>query len=87
MNKKGRRYSDDNFIDMQVTMEGNVEILFEFEDFEHVIQLAKRLSYYWFLRWHALSMNNRILFLIENVCQDTQTQIATLWRNMETLLY
>ena len=35
---------DDSFIDMQVTVEGNVEILFEIDDFEDVIQLAKRLS-------------------------------------------
>ena len=35
-------------------MEGNVEILFEFEEFEHVIQLAKQLSVYWILRWEAL---------------------------------
>ena len=35
-------------------MEGNVEILFEFEEFEHVIQLAKQLSFIGFLRWQAL---------------------------------
>ena len=35
---------NDSFIDMQVTVEGNVEILFEIDDFEEVIQLAKRLA-------------------------------------------
>ena len=33
-----------SFIDMQVTLEGNVEILFEFDDFEEVIQIAKSLA-------------------------------------------
>src|SRR3954452_1561455 len=35
---------NDSFIDMQVTLEGNVEILFEIEDFEEVIELSKRLA-------------------------------------------
>ena len=69
---------DDNFIDMQVTMEGNVEILFEFEEFEHVIQLAKQLSLIGFLGGKLYAMNNLYYLLIDNVCQDTQTQIAAI---------
>lgn len=68
----------DNFIDMQVTMEGNVEILFEISDFEHVIQLAKRLSIIGFSGGTLYSMNNEYYFLIDNVCTDTQTQIAAI---------
>lgn len=34
---------DDGFIEMQVTVDGSEDILFEFQDFEDVIQVAKRL--------------------------------------------
>lgn len=68
----------DSFIDMQVTMEGNVEILFEIEDFEHVIQLAKRLAIIGFSSGTLYSMNNAYYFLIDNVCSDIQTQIAAI---------
>lgn len=68
----------DSFIDMQVTMEGNVEILFEIHDFEYVIQLAKRLSIIGFSGGTLYSMNNKYYFLIDNVCTDTQIQIATI---------
>jgi adapter protein MecA 1/2 len=78
MDEQEEEIFDDNFIDMQVTMEGNVEILFEFEEFEHVIQLAKQLSFIGFLGGKLYAMNNRYYLLIENVCQDTQTQIATI---------
>ncbi|KON87207.1 adaptor protein [Sporosarcina globispora] len=36
---------EDGFIEMQVTVEGSEDILFEFKDFEDVIQMAKRLSH------------------------------------------
>ncbi|MBT2686921.1 genetic competence negative regulator [Bacillus sp. ISL-47] len=35
---------DDGFIEMQVTVDGSEDILFEFQDFEDVIQMAKRLK-------------------------------------------
>ena len=54
---------------MQVTIEGNVEILFEIDDFEEVIQLAKRLVDHWFFRWNPLLSNSAYYFLIDNVCQ------------------
>ena len=78
MDEQEEELFDDNFIDMQVTMEGNVEILFEFEEFEHVIQLAKQLSFIGFLGGKLYAMNNLYYLLIENVCQDTQTQIAAI---------
>ena len=78
MDEQEEEIFDDNFIDMQVTMEGNVEILFEFEEFEHVIQLAKQLSFIGFLGGKLYAMNNLYYLLIDNVCQDTQTQIATI---------
>jgi len=34
----------DGFIEMQVIMDGNEEIIFEFEEFENVVQLARRLA-------------------------------------------
>ena len=68
----------DSFIDMQVTLEGNIEILFEIEDFEDVIQLANRLAIIGFAGGTLYYMNNAYYFLIENICQDTQTQIATI---------
>jgi adapter protein MecA 1/2 len=69
---------NDSFIDMQVTLEGNVEILFEIQDFEDVIQLANRLAIIGFAGGTIYHMNNAYYFLIENVCQDTQTQIAAI---------
>ena len=35
---------EDGFIEMQVTVEGSEDILFEFQDFEDVIQMAKELN-------------------------------------------
>jgi len=78
MDEQEEEVFDDSFIDMQVTMEGNVEILFEFEEFEHVIQLAKRLAIIGFSGGRLYSMNNLYYLLIDNVDQDTQTQIAAI---------
>ena len=69
---------NDSFIDMQVTLEGNVEILFEIEDFEEVIQLVKQLAVIGFSGGSIYSMNQSYYFLIDNVCQDIQTQIAAI---------
>ncbi|WP_282140639.1 genetic competence negative regulator [Cytobacillus oceanisediminis] len=35
---------EDGFIEMQVTVEGSEDILFEFQDFEYVIQMAAELN-------------------------------------------
>lgn len=56
---------DDGFIEMQVSMEDSEMILFEFENIEDVIQLAKRLagagivggSLYYFNEMYYLSMD------------------------------
>lgn len=68
----------ESFIDMQVTLEGNTEILFEFQNFEHVIQLAKRLAIVGYSGGKLYSMNNYYYLFIDNVCQDAQTQIAAI---------
>ncbi len=62
----------DGFIDMQVTLEGNTEILFEFDDFEDVISLAKRLAIIGFSGGSLYSMKNSYYVLIENVSSDSQ---------------
>ena len=69
---------NDHFIDMSITIEGNVEILFEIEDFEEVIQLSKRLAAIGFSGGSLYAMNNAYYFLIDNVCQDIQNQIAAI---------
>lgn len=68
----------DGFIDMQVTLEGNTEILFEFDDFEDVISLAKRLAIIGFSGGSLYSMKNSYYVLIENVSSDSQVQIAAI---------
>nr|WP_295972369.1 genetic competence negative regulator [uncultured Bacillus sp.] len=68
----------DGFIDMQVTLEGNTEILFEFVDFEDVVHLAKRLAIIGFTGGSFYFMNNSYFVLIDNVCPDSQTQIAAI---------
>lgn len=74
----------DGFIDMQVTMEGNTEILFQLDDFEHVISLAKRLAIIGFFGGSLYSMNNFYYLLVENVCQDSQMQIAAIMAEFGT---
>ena len=37
-------YFDDSFLELQITMDVNESLLFEFNDVEDVIQLAKRLA-------------------------------------------
>jgi adapter protein MecA 1/2 len=68
----------DGFIDMQVTLEGNTEILFEFDDFEDVISLAKRLAIIGFSGGSLYSLKNSYYVLIENVSSDSQVQIAAI---------
>ncbi|WP_428908960.1 genetic competence negative regulator [Niallia sp. Krafla_26] len=69
---------NDQFIDMSITVEGNVEILFEIEDFEDVIQLSKRLASIGFSGGTIYAMNHAYYFLIDNVCHDIQNQIAAI---------
>lgn len=74
----------DGFIDMQVTLEGNTEILFEFDDFEDVISLAKRLAIIGFSGGSLYSMKNSYYVLIENVSSDSQVQIAAIMAEFAT---
>lgn len=69
---------DENFIDMQVTLEGKVEILFEINDFEYVIQLAKRLATIGFSGGSLYSYKNEYYFLVDNICPEVQTQITAI---------
>ncbi|MEH7124335.1 genetic competence negative regulator [Bacillus sp. JJ1532] len=48
----------DGFIEMQVIMDGSEELFFELEDFENVIQLARRL--------HILNITNTSLYAYNN---------------------
>jgi adapter protein MecA 1/2 len=69
---------DDGFIDMQVMLDGNVEILFEYSDFEDVIQLSKRLASIGFSGGALYYLNNCYYLLVENICQDSQEQITAI---------
>ncbi|WP_066294201.1 genetic competence negative regulator [Bacillus sp. FJAT-29937] len=48
----------DGFIEMQVIMDGSEELFFELDDFENVIQLARRL--------HLLNITNTSLYAYKN---------------------
>ncbi len=69
---------NDQIIDMQVTLEGNMEILFEFDDFEDVIGMAKSLAAIGFSGGAVYYMNNNYYFLIDNVCEDSLTGITAI---------
>jgi adapter protein MecA 1/2 len=69
---------NDSFIDMQVTLEGNVEMIFEINDFEDVIGLSQSLAAIGFSGGTIYFMNDSYYYLIDNVCQDIQNQIAAI---------
>ncbi|PLR99772.1 genetic competence negative regulator [Bacillus sp. T33-2] len=58
---------DDGFIEMQVTVEGCDEILYEFTSVEEVIQLAKRLDESNVNGGSLYSMNGRYFLHMENM--------------------
>lgn len=57
----------DGFIEMQVRLEGSEFLLYQFENFEDVIQLSKRLS--WMNIWGGslYTLKNQYYFLIKNL--------------------
>lgn len=57
----------DGFIDMQVTLDGSENILFQFNGIEDVIQLSKRLYYMNYLGGDLYEMNTFYYFLIRDV--------------------
>lgn len=69
---------NDHFIDMQVTVEGNMEILFEMNDFEDIVGMAKSLAATGFSGGTIYHMNDAYYFLIDNVCEDIQTGITAI---------
>lgn len=72
------------FIDMQVTLEGNIEILFEFDDFEQIIRLAKRLAVIGFLGGSLYYYKQAYYLLVENVSANTQAQVAAIMSEFGT---
>ncbi|MCM3571694.1 genetic competence negative regulator [Mesobacillus subterraneus] len=58
---------DDGIIEMQVTLEGSEDILFEFENIEDVIQLAKRLLDAGIIGGSLHFMNDHYYFLMNGI--------------------
>lgn len=67
----------DGFIDMEVTTKNNEDILFEFQEFEHVISLAKQLQSIEFLGGSLYSLENKyFLSFQEDMSRDSADIIA-----------
>lgn len=77
----------ESFINMQVTLEGNVEILFEIDDFEFVIQLAKRLAAIGFSGGSLYTLKNGYYFLVDRICPEVQSQITAIMSEYGTPSY
>ncbi|MBT2642080.1 MULTISPECIES: genetic competence negative regulator [unclassified Bacillus (in: firmicutes)] len=61
---------DDGIIEMQVTLEGSEDILFEFENIEDVIQLAKRLLDAGIIGGSLHFMNDHYYLLMNGILPD-----------------
>jgi adapter protein MecA 1/2 len=57
----------DGFIEMQVRMEGFEDLLYEFDDFEDIIGLSKRLSTVNIFGGSLYAMHNRYYLLMNNL--------------------
>ncbi|UAC47098.1 genetic competence negative regulator [Bacillus aquiflavi] len=69
----------DGFIDMEVTVEGNDDILFEFESIEHLIQLAHRLFPLNIIGGTLFSLNGRFYLYFDNhTINDLEKTISLL---------
>jgi adapter protein MecA 1/2 len=66
----------DGFIEMQVRVEGFEDLLYEFDDFEDVIGLSKRLSAVGISGGSLYSMHNRYYLLMNNVEADNNIKAA-----------
>lgn len=67
----------EGFIDMAITEQKQEEILFEFENFEHVIHLSKRLNSLQFLGGSLYSIENKyFLSFSEKFIQNPGNMIA-----------
>ncbi|WP_141433361.1 genetic competence negative regulator [Bacillus sp. 03113] len=65
----------DGFIEMQVTLEKNTDILFEFFEFEDVIQAAKQLSCIHYSDGCLYKMNESYFLFIEHLSTGKENQI------------
>lgn len=65
---------NDVFIEMQVTVEGSEEILFEFSSIEEVIQLSKRFASMNVSGGSLYSMNSKYYLLFEGVESDDKNK-------------
>ncbi len=65
---------NDVFIEMQVTVEGSDEILFEFSSIEEVIQLSKRFSSMNVSGGSLYSMNSKYYLLFEGIESDDKNK-------------
>jgi adapter protein MecA 1/2 len=74
----GEELLDDGFIEMQVTMEGREIILFEFDNIEDVIQLAKRMSDADIEGGSLYSLNNTYYLSMTNFQLDTEKAVSLL---------
>lgn len=67
---------NDGFIEMQVTVEGNDEIIFVFDHFEDVLQLAKRLSEINFFDGSLYSWDGYYYLIIHNLPEGNEEKIV-----------
>ncbi|MEH7483076.1 genetic competence negative regulator [Neobacillus drentensis] len=66
----------DGFIEMQVRMEGFEDLLYEFDDFEDIIGLSKRLSTVNIFGGSLYAMHNRYYLLLNNLETENNIKAA-----------
>lgn len=66
----------DGFIEMQVRVEGYEDLLYEFNEFEDVIGLSKRLSTVNIFGGSLYTMNNRYYLLMNNLETENNVKAA-----------
>ncbi|MEH7303549.1 genetic competence negative regulator [Neobacillus drentensis] len=66
----------DGFIEMQVRVEGFPDLLYEFDEFEDIIGLAKRLSSVNIFGGNLFAWNNRYYLLMENLEPEKNMKAA-----------
>ncbi|RSD26472.1 genetic competence negative regulator [Mesobacillus subterraneus] len=69
---------DDGIIEMQVTVDGIEDILFEFDNIEDVIQLANRLSHAGIAGGSLHFMNNRYYLLMNGIRPEEADKTVSL---------
>jgi adapter protein MecA 1/2 len=66
----------DGFIEMQVRLEGFDDLLYEFDDFEDIIGLSKRLSTVNIFGGSLYAMHNRYYLLMDNLETENNIKAA-----------